>query len=76
MHQREHDTYKSIISKHETVRKDMEKQEKELRLREKELQQREFKNDSESKKLLEEKKMVNSVLLVYICIYIHILKTR
>jgi ATP adenylyltransferase/5',5'''-P-1,P-4-tetraphosphate phosphorylase II len=62
MHQKEHDSYLRIISKHETQRKDMERQERELKLREKELEQREFKNDNESKKLLEEKEMVNPVL--------------
>ena len=67
MQQSEHENFKRIFLKHERLKEDLARQEEELMLRQKELQQREYKNDSECKKLLQEKKMVK-----FYCTYLQI----
>ncbi|PON75553.1 Zinc finger-XS domain containing protein [Parasponia andersonii] len=61
--QDEHKRFKRLLSNHEKFRQDLEKQKEELESREKMLQQREIQDDTERRKLFDEKKMIERATL-------------
>ncbi|KAL5580761.1 hypothetical protein UlMin_013203 [Ulmus minor] len=63
MQQCEHDYLQKIFSDHEKFTEDLESQKKKLESREKQLQQRKSQNDSERRKLFDEKKMIERATL-------------
>ncbi|XP_062084967.1 factor of DNA methylation 4-like [Humulus lupulus] len=63
MQQENHEYYEGLLSRHKRASQKLKIQMEELESREKQLQQREFQDDSERRKILDEKKMIKKATL-------------